>query len=54
MQQVIAYVKTLPNATSLSVSYQPGKGSPAPFYEKCGFVETDRWLGEEKVMTLNF
>ena len=52
MQQVIAFVKTLPNAKSFSLSFHPGEGSPKPFYEKCGFVETDRWLDEEKVMTL--
>ena len=53
MQQVVDYVKTLPNATSLSLSYHPGAGSPAPFYARCGFVETGKWLDEEKVMTLN-
>jgi diamine N-acetyltransferase len=52
MQQVIEYVRTLPNAKELAVSYVPGDGNPSPFYEKCGFVETGEWVGKEKVMKL--
>lgn len=40
VKQLIDYVKTRPNATELLVSYVPGEGSPKPFYEKLGFVET--------------
>jgi diamine N-acetyltransferase len=52
MRQVIEYVKSLPKAEELLVSYAPGEGDPSPFYEKCGFVETGEWEGGEKVMKL--
>jgi diamine N-acetyltransferase len=52
MQRVIAYVKTLPDATELMVSYEPGEGNPSPFYKRLGFVETGEMMGEEKVMKL--
>jgi diamine N-acetyltransferase len=54
MQELIAYVRSLPNAKELLVSYTPGKGNPSPFYEKCGFVETGEWAGDEKVMKLTW
>jgi diamine N-acetyltransferase len=54
MQELIAYVKSLPNAKELLVSYVPGEGDPSPFYEKCGFVETGDWRGDEKVMKLTW
>ena len=34
------HVSTRPGATALFVSYVPGEGSPALFYEKSGFVPT--------------
>jgi diamine N-acetyltransferase len=52
MRQVIEYVKSLPKAEELLVSYAPGEGDPSPFYKKCGFVETGEWEGGEKVMKL--
>lgn len=52
MRQVIEYVKSLPKARELIVSYAPGEGDPSPFYEKYGFVDTGEWMGEEKVMKL--
>jgi len=52
MRQVIEYVRSLPKARELSVTYVPGEGNPSPFYEKCGFVDTDGWMGEEKLMKL--
>jgi diamine N-acetyltransferase len=52
MRQVIEYVKSLPKAGELMLSYEPGDGNPSPFYEKLGFVDTGEWMGEEKVMTL--
>jgi diamine N-acetyltransferase len=54
MQELIAYVKSLPNAKELLVSYAPGKGNPSPFYKKCGFVETGEWEDNEKVMKLTW
>jgi diamine N-acetyltransferase len=52
MQQVIEYVKSLPNASELKVSYVPQEGSPLPFYEKLGFVETGEVMEGERVMRL--
>ena len=54
VQEVIAYVRSLPNARELLVSYVPGEGNSSPFYEKCGFVETGEWEGNEKVMKLRW
>jgi diamine N-acetyltransferase len=39
---LIEYVRGLPGATELYVSWVPGEGSPAPFYRRLGFVETGR------------
>ena len=36
----------------LLLSYVPGENSPLAFYEKCGYVETGKWQGEEKEMKL--
>jgi diamine N-acetyltransferase len=44
VEQLIAYVRTRPNATHLYVSCVPGEGSPGPFYEGMGFTYT----GEEE------
>ena len=52
MQQVIAYVKTLPKAKELLTSYAPGEGNPSPFYYKLGFKETGKLLDDEKVLKL--
>jgi len=52
MRQVIEYVKSLPKAGELVVSYGPGEGNPSPFYERFGFVHTGEWIGKEKVMKL--
>ena len=52
MQLVVEHVRGLPNAAELLISYVPGEGSPAAFYEKCGFVETGKLHGDEKEMKL--
>jgi diamine N-acetyltransferase len=54
MQELIAHVRSRPNAKELLVSYAPGEGNPSPFYEKCGFVETGEWEDDEKVMKLTW
>jgi diamine N-acetyltransferase len=52
IQHLIEYVKTRPQATELFVSYVPGEGSPAQFYEKLGFEDTGEMEGSEKVLRL--
>ena len=42
MELLIDYVKGLPGATELFLSYVPGEGSPEGFYARLGFVDTGR------------
>lgn len=55
-QQAIAllvdHVKTRPGATNLLVSCVPGEGSPCPFYEKLGFVDTGKVDDGEIVLSM--
>lgn len=44
---LVDYVRQLPGATELFVSYVPGEGSPGAFYAKLGFVDTGRVHGDE-------
>lgn len=53
MEQVIAYVAARPGATSFFTSYEPGLGSPLPFYTGLGFVETGEVDDGERVMRLD-
>ena len=52
MEQVIAHVRTLPNATEFVLSYVPGDHSPRGFYERLGFEDTGEVVGVERVMRL--
>lgn len=52
MEQVIAHVRTLPNAAEMFLSYVPAEGSPQPFYQKLGFVDTGEVHDGENVMRL--
>jgi diamine N-acetyltransferase len=49
---VVEYVRTR-GGTHLLVSYTPGEGSPGPFYERHGFVPTERIVEGEPVMRLD-
>ncbi|MDJ0923873.1 MAG: GNAT family N-acetyltransferase [Acidimicrobiia bacterium] len=40
MEMVIDYVRTLPNATEMSVTYVPVSHGPRDFYERLGFEDT--------------
>jgi len=53
MALVIEYVRTLPRASMLELSYAPGDGDPSAFYARLGFVETGRWLDKQRIMRLN-
>jgi diamine N-acetyltransferase len=52
LELVIDYVRTLPNAKQLLLSYVPGEGCPRPFYEKLGFIDTGVVEDGEIVMRL--
>lgn len=50
---LIEHVRGRPGATALSLSHVPGDGSPAPFYERMGFVHTGEEEDGELVMRLD-
>lgn len=52
MEQVIEYVRSLPNATEMFLSYVPGDEGPRSFYAGLGFVDTGREEGGELEMRL--
>ena len=52
MELLIDYVRTLPRATEMFVSYVPAPGGPRDFYAKLGFVDTGREHGGELEMRL--
>jgi len=52
MKLVIDHVRSLPNASEFKLSFVPGEGDPSGFYAKLGFVETDEWEDDEKIMVL--
>ncbi len=52
MELLIDYVRALPNATELFLSYVPADGGPRGFYGGLGFVDTGREDGGEREMRL--
>ena len=50
---LIDYVRSLPGATELMVSYVPAEGSPEPFYTGLGFIHTGEVHDGENVMKLD-
>lgn len=52
LDAVVAYVRARPGATELLTSYSEGEGNPRPFYERYGFVATDRVVDDERVLRL--
>ena len=51
LELLVDYVRTRPDATALTVGAVPGEGSPQPFYEGFGFVDT-RDQGGEVILRL--
>jgi diamine N-acetyltransferase len=49
---VVDYVRSR-GGDHLLVSYSPGDGNPGPFYERYGFVPTDRIVEGERVLRLD-
>ncbi|MBP6017074.1 MAG: GNAT family N-acetyltransferase [Candidatus Promineofilum sp.] len=54
LKQLIDYVRAVPGAEELLVSYVPEEGNPGPFYTSMGFVETGQVQDDEHVMKLEF
>lgn len=54
LQLLIDYVRALPGATELLLSYVPEDGSPEPFYRSLGFIDTGEIHDGENVMKLEF
>lgn len=50
--QIVAFVRTLPAARELLVSWVPADGGPEPFYRGLGFVPTGEMEGIEVVARL--
>ncbi len=53
LDAVVAYLRTRPGADTLWTSCGQEPGTPQPFYERYGFVPTDRFLEGERVMRLD-
>ena len=53
MDLVLGYVRTLPGATALYLSYVPAPDGPRDFYAKLGFVDTGRESDGELEMKLD-
>lgn len=53
LDAVVTYLRTRPGADTLWTSCGQGEGSPQPFYERYGFVPTDRFVEGERVMRLD-
>ena len=54
LKQLIDYVRAVPGAQELLVSYVPEEGNPGPFYTNMGFAETGQLQDDESVMKLEF
>lgn len=48
---IVEYVRSR-GGRKLLTSYTAGDGSPGPFYERCGFVPTERFVEGERVLRL--
>ena len=53
LDAVVAYLRTRPGADTLWTSCGQEPGTPQPFYERYGFVPTDRFIEGERVMRLD-
>jgi diamine N-acetyltransferase len=53
LQMIIDYVKRLPNATALTLSYVKAEGGPEEFYRRLGFENTGEIDDGEHVMRLD-
>lgn len=54
LQLVIDYVRSLPNAREVTLSFVPAEGGPEPFYRSMGFMPTGEMEEAEVVARLVF
>jgi len=52
IERIIEHVSKLPGAEELTLSYLPGEGDPSPFFMAQGFEDSDEWVDDEKILTL--
>lgn len=52
LDRVVEYVRSRPGGDVLLTSYHAGEGSPGPFYERYGFLPTERFVEGERVLRL--
>lgn len=52
LELLVDYVRTRSSATGITVGSIPGEGSPQPFYEGFGFVDTGEIKGGEVILRL--
>ena len=52
LDEVVKMLKQFPQAKELYSSVVMGDHSPLGFYKNYGFIETDEWEEEEKVIKL--
>ncbi|MEA2009153.1 MAG: GNAT family N-acetyltransferase [Actinomycetota bacterium] len=52
LELLVDYVRTRPDASELTVGSISGEGSPQPFYEASGFVDTGEVRGGESILRL--
>jgi diamine N-acetyltransferase len=53
LDAVVEYVRSKPDGRELLTSYTAGEGSPGPFYERYGFIPTERFVEGERVLRLD-
>ena len=52
LDEVVKFLNQFPKAAVLYSSVVPGEHSPMEFYKNYGFIETDEWEEDEKVIKL--
>jgi GNAT superfamily N-acetyltransferase len=53
LDAIVSYVRTRPGAETLWTSCGQDPGTPQPFYERYGFIATERFIEGERVMRLD-
>lgn len=53
MRAIIEHIRSIPKATTIRLSHNPGEGGAGPFYRKLGFTYTGEVEHDEPVMELS-